>query len=193
MNNRLREQANYAAIILNSVFMRGPSAWDFTGNHPIETSVRINGKYLDSNELGNFATQAKRNGQYDAAIGAYSNIFVAYTNLGERIPVMHARGFFKVLVSANFFQLAFSLVCTVYADMEKSSRVNVYEGELFRYYFRGLRAIAIEAIDNDDMTCVREFAKNYSGQSYYKLCRSETEIIKDLQTIREQVSKIYGM
>lgn len=194
MDQELLQQANYARAIITLFLSKGSKIWNFANYYPVKTEVNYNGKLLDSDELGEYAIQSKRKGEYASAIGAYMHIMIACEKETGKIPVVYARGLFKVLVSANFFQLAFGLVTTICADMEHCFNVNPTERQLFNKYFSQMRTLAIEAMDNNDFTYAKTVAADYSGSSYsYTLCRSYSEIRDDLEWIREEIRKHEGV
>ena len=94
----------------------------------------------------------------------------------------------------NYFHLAFTLVSTVYADMQTyRGYVDPEERSLFEKYFKQLASLSIMVIDRKNFSAVAEFAENYSGSYDYKLQRPESEIIQDIKMIREDLRNVYGI
>ncbi len=108
-----------------------------------------------------------------------------------KIPVIYAKGLFKVFICVNEFNLAYSLVSTVLADMQQNN-VDAQEINLYKQYFLSLVALAVEVADNNDFTHVKSFAANYSGSSNYTLVKSTDEIRENLKIIRERFRQFYG-
>ena len=65
--------------------------------------------------------------------------------------------------------------------------------DLFKNYFLELFTLSKIVIDDDDVGDIKEYSKNYSGSSEYRLQRSMSDIRKDFEVIREKVRKIYGV
>lgn len=160
---------------------------------PVKTNVKLNGKLADTDELSRYGMEAKRAGKYAEAIGAYIQCMNAFYQKKGKIPVLLARGLFKVLVSVNCFDMAFILVSTVLADMQQSQNVDQEEMGLFKNYFLELLTLSKAVIDDDDVSDIKEYSKNYSGSSEYRLQRSMSDIRKDFEEIREKVRDIYGV
>ena len=194
MDNETLQQLYYAIPFLSKWVGSGSDIWGFSYASPVKTDVKLNGRYVDTKELSDYAIQAKRSGDYAEAIGAYFQTMMACMNKNGKIPVAHVRGFFKVLVCVNYFHLAFTLVSTVYADMQTyRGYVDPEERSLFEKYFKQLASLSIMVIDRKNFSAVAEFAENYSGSYDYKLQRTESEIIQDIKMIREDLRNVYGI
>lgn len=190
----LLQQLIYVDFFLSVWVQAGPEIWSFTNLNfdIVKTNVKLNGRYVDSEELSNQAIDAKRSGNYAEAVGAYIQTMAAYKNEKGRIPVALARGLFKVLVCVNYFYRAYILVSTVYADMKQIENVDEYEVDLFKQYFLQLVSLAISVVKDNDFTQVAPFAENYSGSTNYVLQRTPSDIKKDMNRILENIRTVYG-
>lgn len=193
MDKATLQQLTYADTFLALWINKGPGVWEFMDFSPVKTNVKLNGKLADTDELSRYGMEAKRAGKYSEAIGAYIQGMMAFYQKKGKISVLLARGLFKVLVSVNCFSLAFTLVSTIVADMQKSQNVDQEEMELFKNYFLELLTLSKAVIDDDDVSDVKEYSKAYSGSSDYRLQRSMSDIRKDFEEIRAAVRKIYGV
>lgn len=193
MDKATLQQLTYAKVFWNSWISKGPEVWEFMDFSPVKTDVKLNGKLADTDELSRYGMEMKRAGKYSEAIGAYIQGMMAFYQKKGKIPVLLARGLFKVLVSVNCFGMAFILVSTVLADMQQSQNVDQEEMGLFKNYFLELLTLSKAVIDDDDVSDIKEYSKNYSGSSEYRLQRSMSDIRKDFEEIREKVRDIYGV
>ena len=193
MDKATLQQLSYADGFLGLWINKGPGVWEFMNFSPVETDVKLNGKLADADELSRYGMEMKRAGKYAEAIGAYIRCMNAFYQKKGKISVLVVRRLFKVLVSVNCFSMAFTLVSTVLADMQQSQNVDQEEMDLFKNYFLELLTLSKIVIDDDDVGDIKEYSKNYSGSSEYRLQRSMSDIRKDFEVIREKVRKIYGV
>ena len=192
MDKVLLQQITYARTMMNLWFMDGENGWDFTSENPVPTDIIVNGRKLDTRELTKHAIELKRAGKYAEAIGSYLHAMAACKKVAGKIPVIYAKGLFKVLVCVNQFDIAFDLVSTVFADMQRSSNVDMNEMGLFKNYFLELFVLARDVVDNNDFSQVRDYATNYSGSSFYTLVQCKGEIKEYLKKVRETCIRMYG-
>lgn len=193
MDQTTLQQFIYAKTFLTLWINKGTGVWEFMDFSPIKTDVKLNGKLADTDELSRYGMEMKRAGKYAEAIGAYIQCMNAFYQKKGKISVLLARGLFKVLVSVNCFSLAFTLVSTIFADMQQSQNVDQEEMGLFKNYFLELLTLSKAVIDDDDVSDIKEYSKLYSGSSDYRLQRSMSDIRKDFEEIREKVRNIYGV
>ena len=193
MDTKTKQQVIYANTLILMWVREGAELWSFSETKPVKTAVKIEGRYLNTDELADYAISLKRNGDYALAIGAYIRIMDAYKQETGKIPIQHVRGLLKVLLSVNCFDIAFCLVSTVCADMEQNQNVDNQEKKLFQKYFSELIFLSKMVVDNNDFSKVSIFAANYSGNVNYTLQRTLTEIKEDMIKIRKKVRSIYGI
>ncbi len=193
MDQTTLQQLIYAKTFLTLWINKGTGVWEFMDFSPIKTDVKLNGKLADTDELSSYGMEMKRAGKYAEAIGAYIQCMNAFYQKKGKISVLLARGLFKVLVSVNCFSLAFTIVSTIFADMQQSQNVDQEEMGLFKNYFLELLTLSKAVIDDDDVSDIKEYSKLYSGSSDYRLQRSMSDIRKDFEEIREKVRNIYGV
>ena len=85
MDNETLQQLYYAIPFLSKWVGSGSDIWGFSYASPVKTDVKLNGRYVDTEELSDYAIQAKRSGDYAEAIGAYFQTMMACMNKNGKI------------------------------------------------------------------------------------------------------------
>lgn len=193
MDNETLQQFEYSRLMIGTWLKEGAKIWNFSYSNPVPTKVKLNGRFVDTKELSDYAIIAKRNGRYADALGAYLNTMSACVDSTGKIPIEYARGLFKVFVCINAFWFAYQIASTVYADIQQSTNVDPQEEANFQSYFYLLMELSKAVIDRNDFSQVKPFCANYSGNAHYTLQASEQEIKAEFKGIRDSVRTIYGM
>ena len=192
MTNDVKQQLNFANLILDAVLMGGCPDWDFSGDIPSGGCINVIGKTFNYEEMCQYALECKRAGRYAESIGGYIRVISECKKTNGKLYISVIRSYIKVFICVNAFYSAFSLVSTALADMQQASCVNEQEYQLFMGYFQNLIELSKMVIDYNDFSAVKEFSANYSGSSNYQLQRSLDEIREQLAKIRTEVRQVYG-
>lgn len=191
MDQQLQMHLNLASLLLERWMVKGPQVWDATGRTLLASSVDINGTSWEGSELSSFCIELKRRGDYAGALGGYLQLAAACLEERGKIPTYVMRGMWKVLVCANAFALASSMAGTILADLQNDASAMATERLCFDDYWLGLVKLAVNVIDNNDDSGVQAYCANFSGNPFYTLVQSRSEIRSELSIVRERVRKVY--
>ena len=184
--------------LVGAIFLKGSSVWELI---PSTLLSNIMGTGLSEKEMQDIAISSKRNGDYNKALDCYYKIIYSHFNsYKSKVPVVHMRGLFKVLISANEFKTAFYIASTVYADLQRFSPSNqtefmVYKTEMINFddYFRGLLNLIISIVDKNDFSGLIKYCSSYSGNSNYILVKNNSQIKEEMKELRVEIKNNLGM
>lgn len=188
---QLRVHLGYVSILLGKWLAAGPQIWDATRNASYPSSVDIGDRRWGGEELSNYCIALKRRGDYAEAIGGYLQLVAASLSEYGKIPVFLMRGLWKVLICANAFSDAFALAGTILADLQNSPSAAPEEIMCADDYWKGLARLSMQVIDNNDYSQVQAYCANFSGNPYYTLVQSRSEIHAEMAAVREKLRNVY--
>lgn len=197
MDTNLNNQIDYAKKVLDQYLSRGPKIWDASEKQAVPTSVRIGNEFWTGRgtgqEVSGFCIACKRQGEYAKSIFTYLQLFDACVSETGKLPLVYVRGFWKTLLCANAFGVAFDLAATVLADIQNDPSAAYLEIMTFEQYFEELSELAIKTVHEENYSSVRSYCANYAGNPQYTLVKNSDEIraemLKIWLTIRMHESK----
>ena len=194
MDKNLVQNLAYMNLFFNvRVLNRGPSVFDFTGKALYPTNIEISGLHYDGEVVHNLAIQAKREGRYASAVGLYFLLLSACFIQYGKIPIELMRGYIKILFAINEYWTAFFLLATLLADMQSSFGVDYQIASLLQTDYNTLMNDSIAYIDLGQYYMkTHMLTVGFSGANNYEFVKTESEIKKELQRIRDKVREIYG-
>ena len=192
MNNNLQTKINQLNKFLGIV-LYGRDSWNFDKNADLDIQVLLpNGQLSTLSNLINAAVEAKRQMDYESAIDIYSftiNAQLANLHYLTATPII---GLLKVLLAANFFNLAFRVCSTMLADMQNlmwsTITFDYYNYNVAKEMFDTLKLASQKATDECNLNYAYIIAATYSGnENSYIFQRTNVEILRDFLDIQNYV------
>lgn len=183
MDKQVLQQLLYANVIMNMWLQTGPNIWDYSDT-AIFPTVTINGNRFNGEAVQDYAIECKRKGDYANAIGGYLQLLGASKEQFGKIPTVTAFSFFKTLVCANAFDMAYSLLSTLIADFQSTNNTNKQLYVLMLTYWKNFNTFVTTAVEKNNYYVMENYAATMAGNNYYRLIRTVDEF-------KEEIKKIY--
>jgi len=181
----MNDWINRTKTIINAWLSVGPKIWDASCTQRYPSRVSIGNNMVRSGEtMQAFCADKKRCGDYEISINGYLILLNACLSENGKLPVAIMRGLYKSLLCANEFSLAFDVVSTILADLQKLTQVSTEEVFFFSRYFTELREAIKNVVDSSDYSMLLMLCKNYSGNEQYRFVKTEKDIFVEMFGIR---------
>lgn len=178
-------------IFLMNLFNRGPSVWGMTSRTCSLVPSYVRGQ--DGVALSDEAIDCKRRGEYRDSLNIYLVLIKESLDQLGYVSVSLMRGMYKTLICMNEYVHAWSIACTIFADMQHCPNPDPQHYEMFRMDFNVMRKLAIEVIDEGETSNLELLTKETSGSPFYRMQKTNVQIKAEFGEIRNQLRRNYGI